>query len=179
MSSRLPIKFTNNPRTVFFIVLVVSAVYFGIFWWLEWQPPKTFTFAIACILYPIAAMQKSRESLKSSTEMKDVSTDEMTRLRYISSKRSANILNTILFYIVGATLTALFIAANIEHDKALMIGASLIIGLLTSAIYSTYAAHIESDEVSDFKSKIQERANRKAQQEAFVKKITEASKSKA
>lgn len=178
MNSRANIKLTNNLRTVFLIVLFASTIAYLIFTVFGWTPPKTFTFAIACILYPITTMQKSRESLKSAAEMKDISTEEMARLRYISSARAKNILHTIIFYIISASLTAILSASSFGSPHVATIAASFIIGILTAAIYSTYVAYLESDEVSDFKSKIQERINRKISQDAFNKRLVEASKSK-
>ncbi len=178
MRSSANTRFTNRVRTIFFVVLLVSIVCGLSFYFFSWQPPKSFVFASMLILFPVSIMHQSIQALLSTTELKDVSSSETHRLRHTASHRVRSIRYAMFFYVAGAIVLGVYIGVGgAASFVAATIAASVIFGLIAAAFYSAWIATHDLEEVSGFKSIIQERANGKSAYEAFNKKIADAKKS--
>jgi hypothetical protein len=121
---------------------------------------------------PIAILFQAMNSLNATGEIKDLTSSESRRIDHILNVRGRMTRNSILFYIVSAFIAGALIWLKIDTK----ITFSLIFGLLFTGALSIAGAIQDNLEASQFKRKIQARANEKVESERIMKKLNDSSK---
>ena len=166
-------RFTNNIRTIFFIVLVVACFTFMILKRSEINLPTSYIFFSLAMAAPITALGVNLNGLLAIKKVKDISSSERRRLMHIANSKALKLKQCIIFYIVAVIVLTVSNAFGLS-DVAKMYATSAMIGLIGAAIYSVIISFNDNKKISDFEAVLQDRANSEAMkikfQEAKVKK---------
>lgn len=168
-----PVKriFVNSFHSIAITVAIVGIVCFFILKHFDLTLSKdSLTWCLTFIMAPIAILFQSMNALNSTGEIKDLTSSESRRLDYILSVRGRMTRNSILFYVVFVFIAGSLIWLKIDTK----ISFSLIIGLLVTGALSIAGAIQDNLEASQFKRKIQSRANEKIEAERILKKLKDS-----
>lgn len=154
-------RFTNNIRTIIFIVIVISCLTFFILKRFDITTPATYLFFSLGMTAPITALGINLNGLLTIKKVKDISSFERRRLISIANRKAFNLKNCIIFYTVAVIIVNVANSFGL-NNTAKMYTASMMIGLIMSAIYSVIISFNDNKKLSDFEAMLQDRANSEA-----------------
>ncbi|MDC5279924.1 MULTISPECIES: hypothetical protein [Acinetobacter calcoaceticus/baumannii complex] len=154
-------RFTNNIRTIFFIVLIISCLAFYIFQYFNIKPPISFLFFTMAMAAPITALGVSLNGMLSIKKVKDISSSERRRLVYIANRKARDLKVCIIFYTIFAIAANVINSFQIDDSIRLYITVAML-GMIVAAIYSVIISFSDNKQLSDFEAFLQDRANTEA-----------------
>ncbi|WP_335954835.1 hypothetical protein [Acinetobacter guillouiae] len=155
------IHFTNNIRTIFFIVLVISCLAFYILKYFSVKPPVSFLFFTMALAAPITALGVSLNGILGVKKIKDISSSERRRLIYIANRKAQSLKISIIFYTISVILINVANSFELNESFKLYVTASMF-GLIAAAIYSVVVSLTDNKQLTDFEALLQDRASTEA-----------------
>ncbi|MDC4556228.1 hypothetical protein OHV56_17235 [Acinetobacter baumannii] len=168
-----PVKriFVNSFHSIAITVAIIGVLSFFILRHFNISLSKeSLTWCLTFIMAPIAILFQSMNALNSTGEIKDLTSSESKRIDHILITRGRMTRNSILFYVVFAFVAGALLWLKVDTK----ISFSLILGLLITGSLSIAGAIQDNLEASQFKRKIQARANEKVEADRILKKLKDS-----
>ena len=168
-----PIKriFVNSFHSISISVVVMGFFFFFILKYSEFRlSTESLAWCLTFIMAPIAILFQSMNALNSTGEIKDLTNSESQRLDFILGERGKMTRDSILFYVIAAFIAGSLIWLKLDARMTF----SIILALLVTGALSIAGAIQDNMEASQFKRKIQARANEKIESERILKKLKDS-----
>ncbi|MBT0717800.1 hypothetical protein HGT71_05875 [Rosenbergiella epipactidis] len=128
---------------------------------------------ITILLFPASYCVQALFKLPESDEHPSLTDTELRRLRPIIKVKKTRLTLLFIYYILSALTISIFFISVPNSSKLYMKMFTIVLGLISSSIYSFFFIHSTMDEIQKFKSKLIHRTENERLKKEMLKKMTE------